>query len=113
MKHHRATHTVYKTQYCIVWVMWYRRNILVRGRAESLRILLQEARSDHPDWHIEEIGIEGDPMLLHMVIPPKDAVASVVRASNRVTNAGVRATVPPFLRKVYWDSQGAGDEDVS
>lgn len=77
MKLHKAAHTVYKTQYHIVWVTRYRRRILVRGIAESLRILLQEVQKFHPDWFIEEIGIEVDHVHLHMVIPPKDAVAKV------------------------------------
>ncbi|TAJ25311.1 MAG: hypothetical protein EPO64_08370 [Nitrospirae bacterium] len=48
MKLHKAAHTVYKTQYHIVWVTRYRRKILVRGVAESLRILLREVRKFHP-----------------------------------------------------------------
>src|SRR5687768_18585977 len=69
MKLHKAAHTVYKTQYHIVWVTRYRRKILVGGIAEALRLMLPEVRKFHPDWFIEEIGI---------VIPPKDAVAKVV-----------------------------------
>ena len=40
--------------------------------------MLQEVRKFQPDWFIEEIGIEVDHVHLHMVIPPKDAVAKVV-----------------------------------
>ena len=78
MKLHKAAHTVYKTQYHIVWVTRYRRKILVRGLAEALRLMLQEVRKFHPDWFIEEIGIEVDHVQLHMVIPPKDAVAKPI-----------------------------------
>ena len=88
MKLHKAAHTVYKTQYHIVWVTRYRRKILVRGIAESLRIMLQEVRKFHPDWFIEEIGIEVDHVHLHMVIPPKDAVAKVVATLKSVTSNG-------------------------
>ena len=56
MKLHKAAHTVYKTQYHIVWVTRYRRKILVRGVAEALGLMLQEVRKFHPDWFIEEIG---------------------------------------------------------
>ncbi|MCA1957260.1 MAG: transposase, partial [Nitrospira sp.] len=78
MQLHKAAHTVYKMQDHIVWGTRYRRNILVRGIAESLRIMLQEVRKFHPDWFIGEIRIEADPVHVHRVIPPKDAVASVV-----------------------------------
>jgi Transposase IS200 like len=69
MKLHKAAHTVYKTQYHIVWVTRYRRKILGRGIAASLRIQLQEVRKFPPDWFIEEIGIEVDHVHLHMIIP--------------------------------------------
>jgi putative transposase len=106
MKLHKAAHTVYKTQYHIVWVTRYRRKILVRGIAESLRILLQEVRKFHPDWFIEEIGIEVDHVHLHMVIPPKDAVAKVVSTLKSVTSAHMKEKFPHFLGKVYWDGGG-------
>ena len=106
MKLHKAAHTVYKTQYHIVWVTRYRRKILVRGLAEALRLMLQEVRKLHPDWFSEEIGIEVDHVHLHMVIPPKDAVAKVVATLKSVTSAGMKEKVPHFLRKVYWDGRG-------
>src|SRR5215475_7110446 len=101
MKLHKAAHTVYKTQYHIVWVTRYRRKILVRGVAESLRILLQEVRKFHPDWFIEEIGIEVDHVHLYMVIAPKDAVAHVVATLKSATSAQLKKKFPHFLRKVY------------
>ena len=106
MKLHKAAHTVYKTQYHIVWVTRYRRKILVRGVAEALRRMLQEVRKFHPDWFIEEIGIEVDHVHLHMVIPPKDAVAQVVSTLKSVTSARMTEKFPQFLRKVYWDGRG-------
>jgi putative transposase len=106
MKLHKAAHTVYKTQYHIVWVTRYRRKILVRGVAESLRIMLQEVRKFHPDWFIEEMGIEVDHVHLHMVIPPKDAVAKVVATLKSVTSARLKEKFPHFLRKVSWDGGG-------
>ena len=106
MKLHKAAHTVYKTQYHIVWVTRYRRKILVRGIAESLRILLQEVRKFHPDWFIEEIGIEVDHVHLHMIIPPKDAVATVVATLKSVTSRQLKEKFPHFLGKVYWDGGG-------
>ncbi|MGD9728027.1 MAG: IS200/IS605 family transposase [Nitrospiraceae bacterium] len=106
MKLHKAAHTVYKTQYHIVWVTRYRRTILVRGIAEWLRILLQEVRKFHPDWFIEEIGIEVDHEHLHMIIPPKDAVAKVVATLKSVTSRQLKEKFPHFLGKVYWDGGG-------
>ena len=106
MKLHRAAHTVDKAPYHIVWGTRYRRNILVRGMAESLRMLLKGVRKVHPAWFIEEIGIEGDHVHLHMIIPPKDAGAKVVATVKSVTSRQVKEKVPHFLGKVYWDGGG-------
>ena len=106
MKLHTSAHTVYKTQYHIVWVTRYRRKILVRGIAERLRITLQEVRKFHPDWFIEEIGIDVDHVHLHMIIPPKYAVSKVVDTLKSVTSRELWAKFPHFLPKVYWDGGG-------
>jgi putative transposase len=71
VKLHRAAHTVYKTQYHIVWVTRYRRKILVEGVAAYLRMKLREVQKYYPDWHFTEIGIDKDHVHVHMVIPPK------------------------------------------
>ena len=68
--------------------------------------MLQEVRKFHPDWFIEEIGIEVDHVHLHMVIPPKDAVAKVVATLKSVTSTRMKEKFPQFLGKVYWDGRG-------
>ena len=73
----KSAHTVYRTQYHIVWVTRYRRKILNKGIREYLETKLQEARKYYPDWEFIEIGIAEDHLHLHMVIPPKYAVSMV------------------------------------
>ena len=106
MKLQKAAHTVYKTQYHVVWVTRYRRKILVKGVVQSLRVVLQEVRKFHPDWFIEEVGIEADHVHLHMVIPPKYAVTRVVNTLKSVTSKKLKQRFSHFLQKVYWDGGG-------
>ena len=106
MKLQKAAHTVYKTQYHIVWVTRYRRKILVKGVATYLRERLQEVRRFHPDWFMEEMGIEPDHVHLHMVIPPKYAVTRVVNTVKSVTSKHLKQRFSHFLQKVYWDGGG-------
>ena len=106
MKLQKAAHTVYKTQYHIVWVTQYRRKILVKGVAVYLRERLQEVRRFHPDWFVEEMGIEPDHVHLHMVIPPKYAVTRVVNTMKSATSKHLKQRFPHFLQKVYWDGGG-------
>jgi len=106
MKLQKAAHTVYKTQYPIVWVTRYRRKILVKGVAAALRTSLQAVRKFHPDWFIEEIGIEVDHVHVHMIISPKYAVARVVEVLKSVTSRRLKERFSHFLHKVYWDGKG-------
>lgn len=51
MKLYKQAHTVYKTQYHIVWVTRFRRRILIPGVASYLKIKLHEVRKYYPDWY--------------------------------------------------------------
>ena len=74
--------------------------------AAYLRVALREVRKFHPDWFLEEIGIEPDHVHLHMVIPPKYAVARVVNTMKSVSSKNLKQRFPHFLQKVYWDGGG-------
>ena len=76
------------------------------GIAEYLKKVLRAVREFHPDWFLEEIGVERDHVHLHMVIPPKYAVARVVETLKSVTSRQLKEKFPHVLRKVYWDGGG-------
>ena len=105
MKLYKAAHTVYKTQYHIVWITRYRRKIRVSGVKSYLKIKLQEIRKYYPDWNYLEIGIRQDHMHLYMIIPPKYAVSQVVETIKKNTSRSLSKKYP-FLEKVYWDRKG-------
>ncbi len=105
MKLHKAAHTVYKTQYHVVWVTRFRRRILVEGVAKSLRLKLREVQKYYPDWHFTEIGIDKDHVHVHMVIPPKYGVRFAVETIKKNTIRALREKFR-FLDKVDWDRGG-------
>lgn len=117
MKLHRAAHTVYKTQYHIVWVTRYRRKILVEGVAAYLRMKLREVQNYYPDWHFTEIGIDKDHVHVHKVIPPKYSVSFAVetmkknrggsRNSDSVISGSLASPTPPE----GGDTKERGDEE--
>lgn len=59
MQLRKSAHTVYKTQYHIVWVTRYRRKILVKGVDEYLRVKMKEVEKYYPDWEQKEVGGSG------------------------------------------------------
>ena len=105
MKLYKLAHTVYKTQYHIVWITRYRRNVLVPGVKSYLEIKLQEIRKYYPDWEYIEIGIKPDHVHLYMVIPPKYAVSMVAETIKKNTSRSLSRKFN-FLKKVYWDKKG-------
>jgi len=105
MRLHRSAHTVYKTQYHIVWVTRFRRKVLVPGVERYLRVKLEEVRKWYPDWGYVAIGIEVDHVHLHMVIPPKYAVSWVVETIKKNTSRALSEKFA-FLKQVYWDEDG-------
>ena len=90
MKLHKAAHTVSKTQYHIVWVIRYRRKILVEGVAVYLRMKLREVQKYYPDWHFTEIGIDKDHVHVHRVIPPRYSVSFAVETLKKNTSRRLR-----------------------
>ena len=105
MKLRKSAHTVYKTQYHLVWITRYRRKILVKGVKDYLRIKFQEVRKYYPEWEYLEIGIKNDHIHLYMIIPPKYAVSKVVETIKTNTSKALKIKFA-FLKKVYWDDKG-------
>ena len=101
----KSAHSVYRTQYHIVWVTRYRRKILNEGVKEYLETKLQESRKYYPDWEYIAIGIAVDHVHIHMVIPPKYAVSKVVETLKKNTSRHLSLKFR-FLSQVYWDREG-------
>lgn len=106
MRLYKQAHTVYRTQYHVVWVTRYRRKILCRGVDDYLRAILHGLRKYYPDVRILEIGIDLDHVHLHMVIPPKYSVSRILEAIKSNTSRMLRQKFSHFLSEVYWDNQG-------
>ena len=105
MKLYKSAHTVYKTQYYIVWITHYRRKILVTGVNSYLEIKLLEIRRYYPDWEYIEIGIKPDHIHLYKVVPPKYAVSKTVETIKKNTSRSLSRKFN-FLQKIYWDHKG-------
>jgi len=103
MKLRKSAYTLYKTQYHIVWITRYRRNILVKGVKKYLKIKLLEIRKYYPEWEYLEIDL--DHIHLYMLIPLKYAVSKVVETIKTNTSKALKIKFA-FLKKVYWDDKG-------
>ena len=89
MKTKFQAHTVYRTQFHVVWIPKYRRKILVSGVKQYLDKVLQSLITEkYPDVYINEQKIMPDHIHLLLEIPPKYSVSMVVgyikSASSRI-----------------------------
>ncbi len=106
VKLHKQAHTVYKTQYHIVFPTRYRRKILVKGVKQYARVKFQEVRKYYPDWIYKEIGMDVDHVHLHMIIPPKYKVSKAVGTIKQNTSRALKKKFDFLTTKVYWDKEG-------
>jgi putative transposase len=83
-------HSVYRTEYHIVWIMKYRRRILILGVEGYITRLLPKVLGKIPGYEIIKYNIQVDHIHMVMIIPPKYAVSDVVGRIKGVTASKLR-----------------------
>ena len=94
-------HSVYRTEYHIVWIPKYRRRILNPGVKTYLEELLPRVLETIPGCEIVEYNIQVEHIHMVMIIPPKYAVSTVVGRIKGITSSKLRKRFS-WLKKVYW-----------
>jgi len=101
MKIRLSGHSVYRTEYHIVWIPKYRRRILNPGLAGYLRKLFLKVLRSLTGCEIIEYNIQTDHIHMVMIIPPSYQVSEVVGKIKCQTASKLRKKVP-WLSRVYW-----------
>jgi len=99
-------HSVYRTEYHIVWIPKYRRRILNPGVKVYISKLFPKVLRSMPGCEIIEQNIQVDHIHLLMVIPPKYAVSEVIGQVKQYTASKLREKFA-WLDKVYWKERVA------
>ncbi|TNF53493.1 IS200/IS605 family transposase, partial [bacterium] len=71
-------HSVYRTEYHVVWIPKYRRRILNSGLKEYLVKVWPKILRGMPGVEIVEQNIQEDHIHTIMIIPPKYSVSEVI-----------------------------------
>lgn len=79
MRIRQLQHSVYQTNYHIVWGTKYRRKILKHYVKKELIKSLYSVQKKYPDWYFHKINIGDDHIHILMEIPPKYAISEVVK----------------------------------
>ena len=101
MENRLSGHSVYRTQYHVVWIPKYRRRILnpgLKGYYEKIQLKILRQM---PGVEIEEQNILVDHIHSIMIIPPKYAVSAVIGRLKGQSASMMRKKFD-WLKKVYW-----------
>lgn len=97
----KASHSVYRLQYHVVWVCKYRRKILNPGVCAYIRSLLPKLLKSMPGVEVEAIGFDQDHLHMVMEIPPKYSISSIMGKLKSQLASNMRRKFG-WLDKVYW-----------
>jgi len=100
--HNRVSnHSVYRTEYHVVWIPKYRRRILNPGVAAYLAKLFPKLLRQLPGVEIVLQNIQPDHLHAVMVIPPRYAVSDVI-GRLKCQSASLLRKQFGWLDRVYW-----------
>ncbi len=105
MRFRKSTHSIYKTEYHIVWIPRYRRKIFVKGIKQYAQKFIRNTPNLDPDIEVIKLNIQPDHIHLVIVIPPRIAVAEVVQFIKSTSAKHLKAKFP-FLHKTYPTKEG-------
>ena len=105
MRFRKSVHSIYKTEYHLVWIPRYRRKVFTKGMKEYTAKLLSHIPELDPDIEVVKINVQEDHVHMVVVIPPKYAVARVVQYIKSQSAKGLKAKFP-FLKKAYFSREG-------
>jgi putative transposase len=94
-------HSVYRTEYHVVWIPKYRRRILNSGVKEYLDKLWPKILKGIPGVEILEQNIQVDHIHTIIIIPPKYSVSDVIGRIKGQSASKLRKKFK-WLEKVYW-----------
>lgn len=100
MRIRQLNHSVYQIQYHVVWGTKYRRKVLTPYVHSELIKNFYTTQRRYPDWYFHRINTAADHVHMLIEIPPKYAVADVVRELKACSAAHLKKRFP-FLTKVY------------
>ncbi len=96
---------MYRLEYHVVWVVKYRRKILKPGVYEYIRSIMPKLLRSLAGVKVEQVGFDKDHVHFVIVIPPRYAIAGVMRVLKNQSASLMRQKFE-WLKKVFWNENG-------
>ena len=109
MEYRKLSHTIYHCEYHLVLPTKYRRNIWNDGLMAHMELKLKEITDHYPHIFIKTVNHDRNHIHLLVSIPPTVSVGKVVGLIKANTARGMKQKFP-FLKKVYWGTEGIWSE---
>lgn len=101
MENRLSGHTVYRTEYHVVWMPKYRRKILNPGMSGYLRRILPKILKEMHGIEVIELNVQVDHIYAVMIIPPRYSVSDVIGRTKGRSASMLRKKFA-WLGKAYW-----------
>ena len=101
MENRLSGHTVYRTEYHVVWIPKYRRKILNPGMDGYFRKLLPTILKQMPGVEVVELNVQVDHIHMVIIIPPRYSVSDVIGRLKGRSASKLRKRFA-WLKEVYW-----------
>ena len=108
MEYVQSSHSIYKTEYHVVFVTKFRHEVLNPGFAKYTTEVIKDIASEMEGVEILEINIQTDHVHMYIRIPPKYAVSKVVEVLKS-RSARIVRTKFEWMDKVYWGTLLSGE----
>jgi len=105
MRFRKSTHSVYNTQYHIVWTPRYRRKILIKGVKEYLEKIFKNMDGIDEDIEVRKVNVQTDHVHMIIVIPPRVSVSSVVKYMKSLSGKKLKERFD-FMKKAIYGRGG-------
>ena len=103
MRTRQLNHSVYQTQYHIVWSTKYRHKFLKPYVKKELFEMFKQIVKKDPILYIHQVNTGEDHVHMQIEIPPKYSVAAVVKVLKQETSRELRQKFK-FIDKMYLHS---------
>lgn len=97
-------HSVYRTEYHIVWVTKYRRKALNSGFAKYTDTVLRDIAKNIEAVEVVELNVQPEHVHVVLVIPPRYAVSKVIEIMKSRSAKAVREKFD-WLDNVYYGTK--------
>ena len=105
MRFRKSAHSVYKTEYHIVWTPRYRKKLFVEGVKQYAEKVLEHLEGLVDDIEVIKVNVQIDHIHMVIVIPPRVSVAQTVQYIKS-RSAKELKTKFPSMRKEIWGREG-------